>query len=67
MTSHGEWFHFLNIPEWPGYVETGTNTTHPIRHIDDGPFSKEGNKLYIKNVLHVPTITKNVVEQGMQV
>ena len=73
MTSHKEWFHELREPERPGYVETGDNTTHPIRHIGNVPFGKEGKQTYINNVLHVPTITKNlvsigqIVEQGMQV
>ena len=50
----------------------GDNTTHTIRHIDNVPLSK-GNNNYIKNVLHVLTIMKNlvlvsqIVEQGMQV
>ena len=34
MTSHGEWFHDLWTPDHPSYVETGDDTTHPIRHID---------------------------------
>ena len=43
-----------------------------IRHIGNVPFGKEGKQTFIKNVLHVPTITKNlvsigqIVEQGMQ-
>ena len=46
---------------------------HPIRHIGNVPFGERGKQTYIKNVLHVPTITKNlvsvgqIVEQGMQV
>jgi hypothetical protein len=65
MTSHKEWF--------LGYVETRDDTTHPIRHIGNVPFGERGKQTYIKNVLHVPTITKNLVsvgqmvEQGMQV
>ena len=48
-------------------------TTHPIRHIGNVPFGNNGHQTYLKNVLHVPTITKNlisvgqIVEQGMQV
>ena len=59
--------------ELPVYYETGDDTTHPIRHIDNVPFSEKGKQTYIKNFLHVPTITKNlvsvgqIVEQGMQV
>ena len=73
MTSHQEWFCKLREMERPGNVETRNDTTHPIRHIGNVPFGKEGKKTYIKNVLHVPTITKNlvsvgqIVEQGMQV
>ena len=73
MTSHKEWFCELREPERPGYVETGEDTMHLIQHIGNVPFSEKGNQTYIKNVLHVPTITKNLVsvgqmvEQGMQV
>ena len=51
----------------------GDDTTHPIRHIDNVPFGKEGEQTCRINVLHVPTITKHLVsvgqimEQGMQV
>ena len=73
MTSHQEWFCKLREPERPGYVKTGDDTMHPIRHIGNVPFGKEGKQTYIENVLHVSTITKNlvsvgqIVEQGMQV
>ena len=73
MTSYQEWFRDLRDPDRPNYVETGDDTTHPIRHVGNVPFGKEGNQTYIKNVLHVPTIMKNLisvnqmVEQGMQV
>ena len=51
----------------------GDDTTHLIQHIGNVLFGKEGEQTCIKNVLHVPTITKNLVlvgqieEQGMQV
>ena len=73
MTSHEDWFWDLRKPEQPGYVETGDDTIHPIQHIVNVPFEEEGNQIYIKNVLHVPTIKKNlisvgqIVKQGMQV
>ena len=73
MTSHQEWFWDLREPEWPSYVEIGDDTTNPIRHIDNVPSGKEGIHMYIKNILDVPTIKKNmvslgqIVEQGMQV
>ena len=47
--------------------------THPIQHIGNVPFGNNGHQTYLKNILHVPTITKNmisigqIVEQGMQV
>ena len=73
MTPHQEWFQDLRVPDRPGYVETGDDTTHPIWHVGNVPFGKEGEQTCIKNVLHVPTITKNlisvgqIVEQGMEV
>ena len=73
MTSHQEWFRDLGTPNRPNYIETGDDTPHPIRHIGNVPFGKEGEQTCIKNVLHVLTITKNlvsigqIVEQVMQV
>ena len=67
MTYDKEWFRELREPERPRYVETGDDTTHPIRHIDNVLFGEEGKKTYIKNVLHVPTITKNLVSVGQMV
>ena len=72
MTSHEEWFSDLRTPDRPGYMETGDDTTHTIRHICNVPLGK-GNNNEIKNVLHIPIITNNLVsvspimEQGMQV
>ena len=47
---------------------------HPIEHVGDVPFTLEdGKEKYMSHVLHVPTITKNLVlvgqmvEQGLQV
>ncbi len=55
-------------------METSDDTTHPITQIGKGPLSMEdGQTKYLKDVLHVPTITKNLVsigqmvEQGLQV
>ena len=61
------------MPDRPSFIEIGDDTTHPIRHISDIPFGNDGKNNCIKNVLHVPTITKNlvsvdqIVEQGMEV
>ena len=71
--SNVEWFRELRKPEQPDYVETGDGTIHPIQHFENVPFNEEGNLTYMKNVLHVLAITKNLVsvgqimEQGMQV
>ena len=73
MTSHQEWFRNLRMRDLPGYIETGDGTRHLVRHIGNVPFGKDGEQNCIKNVLHVPTITKNlvsvgqIVEQGMEV
>ena len=73
VTSHQEWFREFRELERPDYVKTRDNTTHPIRDIDNVPFGKEAKQTFIKNILHVLTITKNlvsvgqIVEQGMQV
>ena len=55
------------------YVETGDDTTHPIQHVRNVPFRNDDKQTCLKNVLHVSTITKNlvsvgqIVEQDMQV
>ena len=64
MKSHQEWFSTLENLEQPEVVETGHDTTHPIEHIRDVPLSHAGKKGIIRNVLHVPTITKNLVLVG---
>ena len=62
MTSQGEWFRELKDPKTPGYVETGDDTAHPIAHTRNVPLSMQDGKMkYLQNVLHVPTITKNLV------
>ena len=65
MTSHQEWFRDLRTPDRPDYIETRDDTPHPIRHIGNVPFGKENNQTCIKNVLHVPTITTNLVSVVM--
>ena len=74
MTSHGKWFKEMKQPVKLGYVEIGDDTTHPIAHVGDVPFSMQDGKVKcLTNVLHVPKITKNLVsvgqmvEQGLQV
>jgi hypothetical protein len=55
-------------------VQTTNDTTHPITQITKVPLSmQDGRTKYLKNVLHVQYITKNLiligqmVEQGLQV
>jgi hypothetical protein len=74
MTSYGEWFRDTKDLKTPGFVETGDDTTHPITQIGKVPLSmQDGQTKYLKDVLHVPTITQNLVsvgqmmEQGLQV
>ena len=68
MTGHGEWFREMQNLERPGYVETGDDTAHPIKHTCDVPLTMQDGKVkYLADVLHVPTITKNLVSVGQMV
>jgi hypothetical protein len=74
ITSHGEWFKDTKDLKILGFVETSDDTTHPITQIGKVPLSmQDGQTKYLKNVLHVLTITKKsvsvsqMVEQGLQV
>ncbi len=65
MTRHGEWFRDIKDLKTQGFVETSDDTTHPITQIDKVPLSmQDGQTKYLKDVLHVPTITKNLVSVG---
>ena len=64
MTSHQEWFMNLREPERPGVVETSDDSTHTIEHIGDVALNNHDSKGYMKDVLHVSTITKNLVSVG---
>jgi hypothetical protein len=62
MTNHGEWFRNTRDLKTPGFVETGDDTTHPITQIGKVPLSmQDGQTKYLKDVLYVPTITKNLI------
>jgi hypothetical protein len=70
MISHGEWFKDTKDLKTLRFVETGDDTTHPITQIGEVPLSMQDRQTkYLKNVLHVPTITKKLVfvEQGLYV
>ena len=64
MTSHKEWFLYLEKPTQPGVVATGDDTPHSIANVGEVPLSHVGQKGKLLNVLHVPTITKNLVSVG---
>ena len=71
MKSHEKWFSYLEKPEKPGVVETRDDTSHPIEHVREVPFSHVRQKGKLMNELHILTITKNlvsvvqIVDQGM--
>ncbi len=68
MFGHGEWFRDTKDLKTPRFVETGDDTTHPITQIGEVPLSmQDGQTKYLKDVLHVPTITKNLVSIGQMV
>ena len=64
MISHEERFLYLAKSEQPGIVETGNHTPHPIEHVMEVPLSHVRQKGKFMNVLHVLTITKNLVLVG---
>ena len=57
----------------PGVVAIGDDTPRPIANVGEVPLSHVGQKGKLMNMLHVPTITKNlvlvgqIVDQGMEV
>ncbi len=68
MTSHEEWFRDTKDLKTPGFVETGDDTTHPITKIGKVSLSmQDGQTKYLKDVFHVPTITKKLVSIGQMV
>ena len=68
MSCHQSWFSQMKEPNKPGSVKTGDDKMHPIAHVGDVPLSMhDGKNKYMANVLHVPTITKNLVSIGQMV
>jgi hypothetical protein len=68
MTGHGQWFRDTKDLKTLGFVETGDVTTNPITQIGKVSLSmQDGQTKYLKDVLHVPTITKNLVSIGQMV
>mgnify|MGYP000518236457 CR=1 FL=1 len=48
----------------PGVVATKDDTPHQIENVGEVPLNHVGQKGKLKNVLHVPTIRKNLVSVG---
>ncbi len=68
MTSHEKWFGNIKDLKIAGFVEISDDTIHPITQIGKVPLSmQDGQTKYLKDVLHVPTITKNLVSVGQMV
>ncbi len=68
MTSHGEWFRDTKDLKTLRFVETGDDTTHTITQISKVPLSMQDEQTkYLKDVLYVPTIIKNLVSIGQMV
>jgi len=65
MTSHEEWFRNTKDLKTLEFVETGDDITYPSTQIGKVSLSmQDGQPKYLKNVPHVPTITKNLVSVG---
>ena len=64
MTSHEEWFSYLEKPKKKGVVETGDDTPHTIKHVGEVPLIHVEQKRKLMNVLHIRPITKNLVSVG---
>ncbi len=68
MISHGEWFRDIKDLKTLRFVKINDDTTHPITQIGKVLLSmQDGQTKYLKNVFHVPTITKNLVSIGQMV
>ena len=68
MTYHKNWLNELHASKKPSYVKTGDNTLHPIEHVGKVPLSMhDGKTKHMADLLHVPTITKNLVFFGPRI
>ncbi|KAL3682919.1 hypothetical protein R1sor_000941 [Riccia sorocarpa] len=73
MTPHQGWFSNLELLQAPQYMVIGDDTKHEIQHKGNVPMQLTDSKLAgLRNVLHVPTMTRNLlsvgqlVDQGLQ-
>ena len=65
MTHHKNWFNELHAPEKLGYVEIGDDMLHPIEHVGKAPMlMHDGKTKHMADMLHKPTITKNIYSIG---
>ena len=64
LTRHKDWFSYLEKPMQPRVVAIGDDTPHPIANVGEVPLSHVRQKGKLMNMLHVPTITKNLVSVG---
>ena len=61
MTHHKNWFNELHALKKPCYVKIGDDTLYSIEHVGKVPLSMhDGKTKHMADVLHVPTITKNL-------
>ena len=56
--------HIFQKLEHSRVVKNGNNTMDPIEHVGDVLLSHVGQKGLMRNILHVPTIAKNLVFDG---
>ena len=59
-----EWLSYLEKLVQPGVVATEDDTPHPIANVCEVPLSHNRQKGKLMNMLHVPTIMKNLVSVG---
>ena len=62
MTSHEEWFSFLEKLEQPRFVKTGDDTPHPIEHVREVHLRHVGKKRQVDERI---TCSKNYQEPGV--
>ena len=67
MFSKEEYFSNLQEPKKRGLLETGDNTQHEIKELGDVKLDGNHKAKSLCEVLHVPTITKNLIYVGQMV
>ena len=68
MSYNKEVFENLHAPNVFGYVQTGDDTRHSVELVGQIPLQDTcGTRNKLIDVLHVPTITKNLISIGQMV